>query len=86
MPAPPLVEPPACSRSMADITSDLCMTRGRWEYQARRRGVDNHGDMVILAELFDQALQAPLDQWELVGFVHRTGDVDQKDEITRWPL
>ncbi len=60
--------------------------RGRRQHQSRSPGVDDDRDLVVLAELFDQALEAPLDQGELVGLLHRAGDVDQEDEVAGRPL
>ena len=85
MPAPPLVEPPACSCSIADMISALLDARGRRQDQPRGARVDDDRDPVVLAELLDQSLQPPLDQRQLVRLVHRAGDVDQEDEVAGRP-
>ena len=63
----------------------LVQARGGREDQPRGAGVDDHRDLVVLAELLDQALQAPLHQRELVGLLHRAGDVDEEHEVAGGP-
>ena len=38
-------------------------------------------DPIVLAQLESHMRQAFDDQWQFVGFVHRSGNVNQKDEI-----
>ena len=59
MPAPPLVEPPACNSIDGRHDLGLVEARGRRQDQSRGARVDDDGDTVVLAELFDQSLQAP---------------------------
>ena len=85
MPAPPLVEPPACraGRWRRGSCRGSCCARGRGQDQPGAAGVDDDRHAVVLAELLDQHLQPLLDQRQLVGLVHRARDVDQEDEVAR---
>ena len=78
----------AAALQLIDRREDLRLldARRRREDQARGPGIDDDRDPVVLAELLDQPLQAPLDQRQLVRLLHRAGDVDQEDEVAGRPL
>jgi len=56
------------------------------EEPARGRRVDDHGDLVVLAELLDQALESPTGPAGACWLLHGAGDVDQEDEVAGGPL
>ena len=61
----------AAGAQLVDGREDLRLVdaRRRGQHQPRCAGVDDDGDLVVLAELLDQPLEAPLHQRQLVGLV-----------------
>ena len=86
MPAPPAVEPPACSRPRAARIFVLLVAAGAGQHEAFAAGVDDDRHAVVLAQLAGELLQAVDHQRQLVRLVHRAGDVDQEHEVRLGPL
>ena len=64
----------------------LLVPAGRWQDQARGAGVDHHCHAIVLAQLVDEHLHASLEQGQLIGCAHRTGNVHQEHEVAQRPL
>ena len=47
----------------------------------RSTGVDHNGHSIVFGELVHHHRQCLLDQRQFVRFVHRTGDVEQEDDV-----
>ena len=59
--------------------------RGR-QRQAGGAGIDHDRDAIVLAQLLDEQAHRLLDQRQLVRRLHRTGDVDQENQVACRPL
>ena len=59
----------------------LAIAGRRFEHLAGRAGVHHDGDGVLRPELRRQQLHRGLEQGQLVGVLHRPGDVDQEYEV-----
>ena len=59
----------------------LLISRSRFQYHSGTAGVDNHRDSIPLSQLVCEESERVLEQGQLVGRLHRTGDVDQEHQI-----
>ena len=83
MPCAPAVEPPAWSRfSASTISSRLEVGSSTVPGGA---GIDDDRDPVARVQPVGEQGQRALHQRQFVGLVHRSGDVDQEDEVGRRP-
>ena len=81
MPASPAVEPPGVK--IVDRLQDLvALRRLRWlKHGASIAGIGDNRHRIVRPKLGDQQAEGRAQQRQLVGFVHRTGHVDQEDKI-----
>ena len=86
MPAPPAVEPPACSLARAARIVSCLLPRGAGQHQAFGAGVDDDRDAVVLAELASQLFEAVDDERQLGRLVHRARNIDEEHEVRLRPL
>ena len=59
----------------------LVAARRRWQHQTRRAGVNHDGHPVLRPQLIDQQREGLLEERQLVWGHHRSGDVEQEDEV-----
>jgi len=54
---------------------------GGWQHQSRCSGIDHDRYSILLPHVLHQQFHRFFHQWQLVGIIHRTGHVEQKDQI-----